>query len=119
MELAQIDATLDEIDDRRARNRHDAELYADERGGDVRRMLVCPLRGLYDEASSSEEEEAAEGDGEARAAAAARAAARQAGRETVAEAARGSRDPSTQAHMHTVSLSLVFGHNRHIVGGHW
>ena len=89
LELAQIDATLDEIDDRRARNRHDAELYADERGGDVRRMLVCPLRGLYDEASSSEEEEAAEGDGEARAAAAARAAARQAGRETVAEAARG------------------------------
>ena len=72
LELAKLDARLDEIDDERARAEHDKLLYEDERGGDVRRELVVGLRGLYDEASSDDEVEVLLGDGEARLASAAR-----------------------------------------------
>ena len=66
LELAKLDARLDEIDDERARAEHDKQLYEDERGGDVRKELVVGLRGLYDEASSDDEVEVLLGDGEAR-----------------------------------------------------
>ncbi len=72
LELAKLDARLDEIDDERARAEHDKLLYEDERGGDVRKELVVGLRGLYDEASSDDEVEVLLGDGEARLASAAR-----------------------------------------------
>lgn len=83
LELAQLDCRLDEIDDQRARAAHDASLYEDERGGDVRRQLVVGLRGLYDEASSDDETEVLHGDGEARLAAAARLKAKESGRAMV------------------------------------
>jgi len=72
LELAQIDSRLNEIDWKRAREAEDARAYEAERGGDVKRMVVLPMRGLYDDASSDEEAEVVHGDGESRAAAAAR-----------------------------------------------
>ncbi|KAH8075027.1 hypothetical protein JL721_1012 [Aureococcus anophagefferens] len=55
LELAQIDSRLNEIDWKRAREAEDARAYEAERGGDVKRMVVLPMRGLYDDARAHDE----------------------------------------------------------------
>ena len=54
-ELATLDARLDEIDAEKDRAKGDAAQYLLERGGDAKKLLLVPMRGLMDDESSEED----------------------------------------------------------------